>query len=33
MSLINKKFKNKLTGDEFEIVDVYQNVAITSNKE
>jgi hypothetical protein len=33
MSFINKRFKNKLTGDEFEIVDVYQNVAITSNKE
>jgi hypothetical protein len=33
MSLKNKVFKNKLTGDTFTIVDQYQNVAITSNKE
>lgn len=33
MSLKNKVFKNKLTGDTFSIVDQYQNVAITSNKE
>lgn len=33
MDFINKKFKNRVTGDEFTIVDQYQNVAITSNKE
>ncbi len=33
MTLKNKIFKNKLTGDTFTIVDQYQNVAITSNKE
>jgi hypothetical protein len=33
MSLVNKSFKNKITGDTFKIVDVYQNVAITDNRE
>ena len=33
MSLVNKSFKNKITGDTFTIIDVYQNVAITDNKE
>lgn len=33
MDFINKKFKNKVTGDIVTIVDQYQNVAITSNKE
>jgi len=33
MEFINKTFKNKITGDSFTIIDQYQNVAITSNKE
>jgi hypothetical protein len=33
MDFINKKFKNRVTGDEFTIIDQYQNIAITSNKE
>lgn len=33
MSLVNKSFKNKITGDTFRIVDVYQNIAITDNRE
>lgn len=33
MNFLNKTFKNRLTGDQFTIIDVYQNVAITSNKE
>ena len=33
MDFINKTYKNRLTGDSFTIIDQYQNVAITSNKE
>lgn len=33
MDFLNKTFKNRVTGDIFTIIDVYQNVAITSNKE
>jgi hypothetical protein len=33
MKFINKTFKNKITGESFTIIDQYQNVAITSNKE
>jgi hypothetical protein len=33
MDFLNKTFKNRITGDTFTIIDVYQNVAITSNKE
>lgn len=33
MNFLNKTFKNRLTGDQFTIIDVYQNIAITSNKE
>ena len=33
MEFINKTFKNKITGDSFTIIDQYQNIAITSNKE
>jgi hypothetical protein len=33
MDFINKKFKNKVTGDVVTIVDHYQNIAITSDKE
>lgn len=33
MEFINKTFKNKITGDSITIIDQYQNVAITSNKE
>ena len=33
MDFLNKTYKNRITGDTFTIIDVYQNVAITSNKE
>jgi hypothetical protein len=33
MEYLNKTFKNRVTGDIFQIIDVYQNIAITSNKE
>jgi hypothetical protein len=33
MDFINKTFKNRVTGDIITIIDQYQNVAITSNKE
>ena len=33
MTFLNKTFKNRVTGDIVTIIDVYQNVAITSNKE
>lgn len=33
MNFLNKTFKNRVTGDQFTIIDVYQNIAITSNKE
>ena len=33
MEFLNKTYKNRVTGDIFKIIDVYQNVAITSNKE
>jgi hypothetical protein len=33
MEFLNKTFKNRVTGDTFKIIDVYQNIAITSSKE
>ena len=33
MDFLNKTFKNRVTGDVFTIIDVYQNIAITSDKE
>jgi hypothetical protein len=33
MDFLNKIFKNRVTGDTFEIIDVYQNIAITDKKE
>ena len=33
MDFLNKTYKNRITGDTFTIIDVYQNVAITSDKE
>ena len=33
MDFLNKTFKNKVTGDTFQIIDVYQNIAITDKKE
>ena len=33
MDFLNKTFKNRVTGDTFQIIDVYQNIAITDKKE
>ena len=33
MSLVNKSFKNNQTGEVVRIIDSYQNIAITENKE
>ena len=33
MDFLNKAFKNRVTGDTFKIIDVYQNIAITDKKE
>lgn len=33
MDFLNKTFKNRVTGDTFKIIDVYQNIAITDKKE
>ena len=33
MDVSNKKFKNRLTGEVFTIIDQYQNIAITSDKQ
>lgn len=33
MDFLNKTYKNRVTGNTFTIIDVYQNVAITSDKE
>jgi len=33
MDFLNKMFKNRVTGDTFKIIDVYQNIAITDKKE
>ena len=33
MDFLNKTYKNRVTGDSFTIIDQYQNVAITSDKE
>jgi len=33
MDFLNRTFKNRVTGDTFTIIDVYQNIAITDKKE
>jgi len=33
MDIIGKKFKNRVTGEIITIIDVYQNIAVTSNKD
>jgi hypothetical protein len=33
MDFLNKAYKNRVTGDTFTIIDVYQNIAITDKKE
>jgi hypothetical protein len=33
MDFLNKTYKNRVTGDTFTIIDVYQNIAITDKKE
>jgi len=33
MDFLHKTFKNRVTGDTFKIIDVYQNIAITDKKE
>lgn len=33
MNLINKEFRDRVTGETFKIIDVYQNIAITDDRE